>query len=149
MTPFGTGQTPAATLSSSMASRRGRTRSSSNWLTPTINRLINTWYGSPFLDGVNDVSAEITTLSTITARTQFLHAKNETYAYRRFGHGPGRPLLCLQHFMGTLDNWDPAVADVLASGREVILFDNAGVGRSTGTRFADLKSIRQPALVVN
>jgi len=34
--------------------------------------------------------------------------------------------------MGTLDNWDPAVADVLASGREVILFDNAGVGRSTG-----------------
>jgi len=35
--------------------------------------------------------------------------------------------------MGTLDNWDPSVADPLASGREVILFDNAGVGRSTGT----------------
>ena len=34
--------------------------------------------------------------------------------------------------MGTLDNWDPAVVDALASGREVILFDNAGVGRSTG-----------------
>jgi len=41
-------------------------------------------------------------------------------------------LLCLQHFTGTLDNWDPAVTDPLASGREVILFDNAGVGRSTG-----------------
>ena len=47
--------------------------------------------------------------------------------------GPARPLLLLQHFMGTLDNWDPSVADTLASGREVILFDNAGVGRSTGT----------------
>ena len=46
--------------------------------------------------------------------------------------GPARPLLLLQHFMGTLDNWDPSVADTLASGREVILFDNAGVGRSTG-----------------
>jgi pimeloyl-ACP methyl ester carboxylesterase len=34
--------------------------------------------------------------------------------------------------MGTLDNWDPAVTDVLASGREVILFDSAGIGRSTG-----------------
>ena len=78
------------------------------------------------------MSTATPTSSTITARTQFLHAKNETYAYRRFGHGPGRPLLCLQHFMGTLDNWDPAVADALASGREVILFDNAGVGRSTG-----------------
>jgi pimeloyl-ACP methyl ester carboxylesterase len=34
--------------------------------------------------------------------------------------------------MGTLDNWDPAVTDALASGREIILFDNAGVGASTG-----------------
>ncbi len=74
----------------------------------------------------------VTTASNITARTQFLQAKNETYAYRRFGSGPGHPLLFLQHFMGTLDNWDPAVTDPLASGREVILFDNAGVGRSTG-----------------
>src|SRR6266851_9922610 len=119
MTPCGTGQTPAAILSSSMASRRGRTRSSSNWSTPTINRLINKWYGSPFLDGVNDVTTGITTPSTITARTQFLHAGNETYAYRRFGDGAPRPLLLLQHFMGTLDNWDPAVTDTLASGREV------------------------------
>lgn len=73
------------------------------------------------------------TSSTVTARTQLLHAGNETYAYRRFGSGPARPLLFLQHFMGTLDNWDPAVGDPLASGREVILFDNAGIGRSTGT----------------
>ena len=51
-----------------------------------------------------------------------------SYAYRRFGNGAGLPLLCLQHFTGTLDNWDPAVTDPLASGREVILFDNAGVG---------------------
>jgi pimeloyl-ACP methyl ester carboxylesterase len=41
-------------------------------------------------------------------------------------------LLCLQHFTGTLDNWDPAVIDALGDGREVILFDSAGVGRSTG-----------------
>ena len=43
------------------------------------------------------------------------------------------PVLCLQHFTGTLDNWDPAVIDPLAAGREVILFDNAGIGRSSGT----------------
>jgi len=57
---------------------------------------------------------------------------DHSYAYRRFGNGTGLPLLYLQHFTGTLDNWDPAVTDPLASGREVILFDNAGVGRSTG-----------------
>lgn len=70
--------------------------------------------------------------SNVTAPTQFLQVKNETYAYRRFGGGAARPLVFLQHFMGTLDNWDPAVTDPLAAGREVILFDNAGIGRSTG-----------------
>ena len=72
------------------------------------------------------------TASNVSAPTQFLVVNGETYAYRRFGAGAGRPLLCLQHFTGTLDNWDPAVTDPLASGREVILFESAGVGRSTG-----------------
>ena len=70
--------------------------------------------------------------SNTTAPTQFLQAGDETYAYRRFGSGSGLPLLLLQHFTGTLDNWDPAVTDALASGREVILFESAGLGRSTG-----------------
>src|SRR3989454_3260882 len=70
--------------------------------------------------------------SNTIARTQVLQANRHSYAYRRFGSGSGLPLLFLQHFTGTLDNWDPAVTDPLASGREVILFDNAGVGRSTG-----------------
>lgn len=70
--------------------------------------------------------------SNVTAPTQFIGSKLEKYAYRRFGKGTGLPLLCLQHFTGTLDNWDPAVTDALASGREVILFESAGLGRSTG-----------------
>lgn len=70
--------------------------------------------------------------SNVSAPTQFLETKGEKYAYRRLGEGPGLPLLCLQHFTGTLDNWDPAVTDSLASGREVILFESAGLGRSSG-----------------
>jgi len=70
--------------------------------------------------------------SNITAPTEFIKTKFEKYAYRRYGSGAGLPLLCLQHFSGTLDNWDPAVTDPLALGREVILFENAGLGRSTG-----------------
>ena len=74
--------------------------------------------------------APVVHLSNITAPTQFVETPLETYAYRRFGGGA--PLVCLQHFTGTLDNWDPAVTDALAHGREVILFENAGIGRSTG-----------------
>jgi pimeloyl-ACP methyl ester carboxylesterase len=74
----------------------------------------------------------MTAPGSIAAPTRLLERAGVTYAYRRFGGGIGHPLLCLQHFTGTLDNWDPAVTDALAAEREVILFDNAGVGRSTG-----------------
>jgi len=72
------------------------------------------------------------TSSNVTAATRFAEVGQQRYAYRRFGEGPGLPLLFLQHFTGTLDNWDPAVTDPLARGREVILFENAGIGRSSG-----------------
>src|SRR5271168_2983893 len=71
--------------------------------------------------------------TTVTAPTQFLQAGKEKYAYRRFGSGSKPPLLCLQHFTGTLDNWDPEVTDPLAAERELILFESAGLGRSSGT----------------
>jgi len=87
-----------------------------------------------------------TTASNVTAPTRLLQVGSTTYAYRRFGEGPGLPLLCLQHFTGTLDNWDPAVTDPLASGREVILFDNAGVGRSTGRVPATIAEMTSHAL---
>jgi pimeloyl-ACP methyl ester carboxylesterase len=72
-------------------------------------------------------------MASDTAPTQFLDVGSQRYAYRRFGAGSGPPLLLLQHFTGTLDNWDPAVTDALAAGHDVILFDNAGIGRSSGT----------------
>ena len=75
---------------------------------------------------------EATAASNTSAPTQFLATEKEKYAYRRFGEGPGLPLLFFQHFTGTLDNWDPAVTDPLATGREVILFESAGLGRSSG-----------------
>src|SRR5260370_42637653 len=70
--------------------------------------------------------------SNTSAPTQFLATGKEKYAYRRFGEGPGLPLVFLQHFTGTLDNWDPAVTDPLATGREVILFEIACLARSSG-----------------
>src|SRR5260370_23600632 len=67
------------------------------------------------------------------APTQFLDVGGTRFAYRRFGNPAGTPLVFTQHFMGNLDNFDPAIGDALAPGRAIILFDNAGVGRSTGT----------------
>jgi pimeloyl-ACP methyl ester carboxylesterase len=67
-----------------------------------------------------------------TAPTQFVEAKGIRFAYRRFGKRDGVPLVLNMHFTGTMDHWDPLVTDGLAATREVILFDNAGISRSSG-----------------
>jgi pimeloyl-ACP methyl ester carboxylesterase len=87
------------------------------------------------MTNVLDVSVQAASqvnASNSTAATHFIETSLEAYAYRRFGGGAAPPLVFLQHFTGTLDNWDPAVTDALAQGREVILFESAGLGRSTG-----------------
>ncbi len=67
-----------------------------------------------------------------SASTQFVEVDDVQYAYRRFGADSGVPLVFFQHFRGGLDNWDPRVTDGLAADRPVILYNNAGVARSTG-----------------
>jgi len=67
-----------------------------------------------------------------SAPTQFVEANGVRFAYRRFGKSGGVPLVFNQHFTGTMDHWDPAVTDGLATEREVILFNNAGVSSSSG-----------------
>ena len=70
----------------------------------------------------------------VTAPNRSVVVDGETLVYRRFGNTTtdAPPLLCLQHFRGNLDNWDPALVDRLAGDREVILLANRGVGSSTG-----------------
>ncbi len=66
------------------------------------------------------------------AQTQFVEANGIRFAYRRFGKASGVPLILNQHFTGTMDHWDPAVTDGLATEREVILFNNAGISSTSG-----------------
>jgi len=59
-------------------------------------------------------------------------ANGVDYAFREVGES-AVPVVLLQHFRGNLDYWDPALIDTLAARRRVIMFDNAGVGGSSGT----------------
>jgi pimeloyl-ACP methyl ester carboxylesterase len=72
--------------------------------------------------------------SQLTAENRSVEVAEDLFVYRRFGNARTDvpPLLCLQHFRGNLDNWDPALVDRLVQDREVILLDNRGVGASTG-----------------
>jgi pimeloyl-ACP methyl ester carboxylesterase len=73
------------------------------------------------------------TLSTLeTAPTEYLDAGGIRFAYRAFGNRTGVPLVFLQHFTGNMDSWDPAVVNELSKHYRVVVFDNAGVGKSSG-----------------
>jgi hypothetical protein len=62
------------------------------------------------------------TSPALAAQSRTIDIGGGTIAYRRFG--AGKPLLFLQRFRGGMDDWDTALLDALASGREVILSDS-------------------------
>jgi pimeloyl-ACP methyl ester carboxylesterase len=107
---------------------------------------------------INQDAAASDTGSQLTAKTQSAQIDGATLVYRRFGNQQtgAAPLVCLQHFRGNLDFWDPILIDRVAQDREVILLANRGVGASTGTvpdnvtdmardvlRFVDALSLEQ------
>lgn len=73
-------------------------------------------------------------MSAQTAVTQYVtSAKNGVrFAYRRIGDKNGVPLVMHIHYRANMDLWDPLFVNTLAQVRTVIIFDNAGVGRSSG-----------------
>jgi pimeloyl-ACP methyl ester carboxylesterase len=81
-----------------------------------------------------------------TTPTRFVHVGQVRLAYRRFGNPAGIPLILLQHFRGSMDNWDPALLNGLAKERTVITFDNAGVGFSSGDVPDTVAAMAQDAL---
>ncbi|KAK3660024.1 hypothetical protein LTR56_000950 [Elasticomyces elasticus] len=69
-----------------------------------------------------------------TAPTQYIQAPNNTtFAYRRLGPHNVIPLVLHIHFRANMDFWDPLLIDTLiAQGHPVIIFDQSGVGKSSG-----------------
>ena len=74
----------------------------------------------------------MTSDTSLTTLTRFVEAGGIRFAYRRWGKRGGAPVIFMQYFSGNLDDRDPRVVDSFAADYDVILFDNAGVGRSGG-----------------
>lgn len=76
-----------------------------------------------------------------TASTEYVATPGALIAYRRLGRRGSRPLLLFNYFAANMDDWDPKVTNGLAAEREVILFDYAGVGGSTGVSPRTIRAI--------
>ena len=64
------------------------------------------------------------------AERETVDVGGRTIAYRRLGGGP--PVLVVNGFAATADDWDPTFLKALAGGYELILPDNRGTGASEG-----------------
>jgi pimeloyl-ACP methyl ester carboxylesterase len=62
-----------------------------------------------------------------------------TVGYREIGHGA--PIVLIMGLDGTMDSWSPSFVDALAANHLVIVFDNAGVGKT-----APLPDLSVPAM---
>jgi len=81
-----------------------------------------------------------------TANTKFIEVDGISYAYREFGKKSGIPVVLLQHFTGTMDNWDPAITNGLAEYFPVVLFDNKGIGASAGQTPTTIEAMAKDAV---
>jgi len=65
----------------------------------------------------------------LTAPVQVVRTPAGTVAYRELGSGPA--LLLIMGAGASMDGWPPSMVDALAAHHEVVVFDNAGVGRTS------------------
>jgi pimeloyl-ACP methyl ester carboxylesterase len=64
-----------------------------------------------------------------SVRIRVIRTADGYVAYRQLGRGV--PLLLIMGLGGSIDDWEPAFVNALASHYRVIEFDNAGVGRTS------------------
>ncbi|MFF3736169.1 alpha/beta fold hydrolase [Streptomyces sp. NPDC002566] len=82
------------------------------------------------------------------APTRSVSVRGVDFVYRQLGsEGDGVPLILLHHLTAVLDNWDPRVVDGLAARRQVIVFDNRGVGASGGSTPDTIEAMARDAVL--
>jgi pimeloyl-ACP methyl ester carboxylesterase len=75
----------------------------------------------------------------LTAPIRVVRTSAGTVAYRELGSGPA--LLLITGANESMDGWPPSFVDALAAHHKVVVFDNAGVGRTSAVSAPALLSI--------
>jgi pimeloyl-ACP methyl ester carboxylesterase len=68
------------------------------------------------------------TASVVSAPVRVAHTTDGAVGYRVVGSGP--PLVMIQGYGWTIEQWDPRLVHALAEHHRVVMFDNSGVGRT-------------------
>lgn len=105
------------------------------------------------IKGVLSIAAAIMILSASAfasdggknGKTKTVVVDDAKLVYRTYGDKGGLPLVLFAPLGFTMDDWDPAVINGLAKNSTVIVFDNKGVGASSGKTPATIGEMAQDA----
>jgi pimeloyl-ACP methyl ester carboxylesterase len=90
---------------------------------------------------------QATKITWTNVPTKFISAGGVNFAYRELGQrNGGTPVVFLNHLAAVLDNWDPRVVDGIAAKHHVIVFDNRGIGASTGSPANSMEQMADDAI---
>jgi pimeloyl-ACP methyl ester carboxylesterase len=106
---------------------------------PVHNRFIA---GGPHMSTLQDHN-----VSWKNVPTRTITAGGVEFAYRELGQdNPGTPVVFLVHLAAVMDNWDPRVVDGFAAKHRVVVFDNRGVGASSGSPASSIEQMAKDAI---
>ena len=84
-------------------------------------------------NNLTTTASKITTMSFKNVKTQNINIGGTDFYYRKLGEAnSGVPVIFLNHLAATMDNCDPRIMNGIASQRQIICFDNRGVGATEG-----------------
>jgi pimeloyl-ACP methyl ester carboxylesterase len=66
--------------------------------------------------------------AVVSVPARVVHTRLGSVGYRVIGTGP--PLILITGYTATMESWDPRFVGALAGHHRVVIFDNAGVGRT-------------------
>lgn len=71
-------------------------------------------------------------VDVVAAPVRVVRTPRGAVGYRTVGSGP--PLVLVMGYGGSMETWEPGFVDALAHHFRVVLFDNAGIGKTAGVR---------------
>jgi pimeloyl-ACP methyl ester carboxylesterase len=97
-------------------------------LTFAVSALSGPGLSGPALAAVPNTATPAAGTTVLTVPVRVAVTGDGDVGYRELGSGP--PLLLIMGLGGTMDNWSPSFVDALAEHHKVVVFDNAGVGKT-------------------
>lgn len=88
----------------------------------------------------------MTTYLADAAQDLYVDGPSARFGYRRLGPQGGVPLVLLNRYRGTLDWWDPEFLEHLAQAHDLIVFDNIGIGYSSGQPKDSVEGLAEGAI---